>query len=72
MFVSLLCMGTMQPIAGPFVNPFVLDLYSEHVPSHVRLHSDGTLNPNGVRFGSSEIYNIGEPACSKPVLLLTH
>lgn len=22
--------------------------------------SDGTLNPNGVRFGSSEIYNIGE------------
>lgn len=23
--------------------------------------SDGTLNPNGVRFGSSEIYNIGEP-----------
>lgn len=25
------------------------------------LGSDGTLNPNGVRFGSSEIYNIGEP-----------
>lgn len=24
------------------------------------LCSDGTLNPNGVRFGSSEIYNIGE------------
>ncbi|XP_051969912.1 acetoacetyl-CoA synthetase isoform X2 [Xyrauchen texanus] len=24
--------------------------------------SDGTLNPNGVRFGSSEIYNIGRPA----------
>lgn len=23
------------------------------------LSSDGTLNPNGVRFGSSEIYNIG-------------
>ena len=22
--------------------------------------SDGTLNPNGVRFGSSEIYNIGK------------
>jgi len=21
--------------------------------------SDGTLNPNGVRFGSAEIYNIG-------------
>lgn len=27
--------------------------------------SDGTLNPNGVRFGSAEIYNIGE-------LLMTH
>lgn len=25
----------------------------------VSLSSDGTLNPNGVRFGSSEIYNIG-------------
>ena len=23
--------------------------------------SDGTLNPNGVRFGSAEIYNIVEP-----------
>ena len=23
-------------------------------------YSDGTLNPNGVRFGSSEIYNIVE------------
>lgn len=23
------------------------------------IFSDGTLNPNGVRFGSSEIYNIG-------------
>ena len=22
--------------------------------------SDGTLNPNGVRFGSAEIYNIGK------------
>ncbi|ELK26438.1 Acetoacetyl-CoA synthetase [Myotis davidii] len=26
--------------------------------------SDGTLNPNGVRFGSSEIYNIGRRALS--------
>lgn len=25
----------------------------------VRFNSDGTLNPNGVRFGSAEIYNIG-------------
>lgn len=25
----------------------------------VFLSSDGTLNPKGVRFGSSEIYNIG-------------
>ena len=24
------------------------------------LPSDGTLNPSGVRFGSAEIYNIGE------------
>ena len=24
------------------------------------LYSDGTLNPNGVRFGSAEIYNIGK------------
>ena len=23
-------------------------------------HSDGTLNPSGVRFGSSEIYNVGK------------
>lgn len=29
------------------------------VHAHVSLPSDGTLNPNGVRFGSSEIYNIG-------------
>ena len=25
--------------------------------------SDGTLNPAGVRFGSAEIYNIGEESC---------
>ena len=29
--------------------------------------SDGTLNPNGVRFGSSEIYNIG--SCISSLLL---
>lgn len=33
------------------------------------LSSDGTLNPNGVRFGSSEIYNIGTCVPSRPVLL---
>lgn len=31
------------------------------------LCSDGTLNPNGVRFGSSEIYNIG--LCMSPAIL---
>lgn len=31
------------------------------------LCSDGTLNPNGVRFGSSEIYNIG--SCMSPAVL---
>lgn len=31
------------------------------------LCSDGTLNPNGVRFGSSEIYNIG--SCMSPAIL---
>ena len=31
----------------------------------VSLSSDGTLNPNGVRFGSSEIYNIGEHSLSR-------
>lgn len=31
------------------------------------LCSDGTLNPNGVRFGSSEIYNIGSCLCPAPV-----
>lgn len=30
------------------------------------LCSDGTLNPNGVRFGSSEIYNIG--LCMSPAI----
>ena len=30
--------------------------------------SDGTLNPNGVRFGSAEIYNIGESVnCGSPI-----
>lgn len=31
------------------------------LPTYLSLSllSDGTLNPNGVRFGSSEIYNIG-------------
>ena len=29
--------------------------------------SDGTLNPNGVRFGSAEIYNIGEWIFASPV-----
>ena len=24
------------------------------------LHSDGTLNPNGVRFGTAELYDIGK------------
>ena len=27
------------------------------------LTSDGVLNPNGVRFGSAEIYNIGKYYC---------
>jgi len=27
---------------------------------HFSFFSDGTLNPNGVRFGSSEIYHIGK------------
>ena len=30
------------------------------VLSIFRCYSDGTLNPSGVRFGSAEIYNIGE------------
>lgn len=30
--------------------------------------SDGTLNPNGVRFGSSEIYNIGMQSPFLPVI----
>jgi acetoacetyl-CoA synthetase len=29
--------------------------------SFMTLPPDGTLNPNGVRFGSAEIYNIVEP-----------
>lgn len=37
-----------------------LTLEPPHVHDLVSLSSDSTLNPNGVRFGSSEIYNIGE------------
>ena len=29
----------------------------KHIDSHF---SDGTLNPNGVRFGSAEIYQVGK------------
>ena len=30
------------------------------------LHSDGTLSPAGVRFGSAEIYNIGTSMFGRP------
>ena len=26
----------------------------------ITFYSDGVLNPNGVRFGSAEIYNVGK------------
>ena len=35
----------------------------------VLLCSDGTLNPNGVRFGSAEIYNIGKNMTDSQVSL---
>ena len=31
--------------------------------SYCTVSSDGVLNPAGVRFGSAEIYNIGELLC---------
>lgn len=44
--------------AGAWVGPGLAGHGSSHA---LPLSSDGTLNPNGVRFGSSEIYNIGTP-----------
>lgn len=40
-----------------FFSPPCITLYKSQT---CVFSSDGTLNPNGVRFGSSEIYNIGE------------
>lgn len=34
-----------------------------HVPGKFHF-SDGVLNPNGVRFGSAEIYNVGKNIAS--------
>lgn len=47
---------------GPPAMRLTLEPLRVHDP--VSLSSDGTLNPNGVRFGSSEIYNVG--ACALP------
>lgn len=51
------CCGKGVTVLQP---PQLASLRSHRVHDLVFLCSDGTLNPNGVRFGSSEIYNIGE------------
>lgn len=49
--------GATAPIPGPRAT--CLTQEPLRVGDRVSLSSDGTLNPSGVRFGSSEIYNIG-------------
>lgn len=49
--------GVTAPAPHPCVTCLTQELLC--VLDLVSLSSDGTLNPNGVRFGSSEIYNIG-------------
>ena len=41
-------------------NGIICTLYNVTVGLFMLGRSDGTLNPNGVRFGSAEIYNIVE------------
>lgn len=49
-------MGDLEEL-GKFLRPVV------HENSTCFAFSDGTLNPNGVRFGSAEIYNAGNCSC---------
>ena len=43
------------PLIYPHLRQFICELMLLF-----SFYSDGTLNPNGVRFGSAEIYNIGK------------
>ena len=49
-------MGDLEEL-GKFLRPVI------HENSTCFAFSDGTLNPNGVRFGSAEIYNAGNCSC---------